>query len=317
MKDNILISVIVPVYNTAKYLDKCLETLVSQSYAELDIILVDDGSPDESPALCDKWAMRDTRIKVIHKSNGGLSDARNYGLRKAEGDYIIFIDSDDWLDTDMVEVLLSTAIKYEADIVNCQFVEENNRNISTKLQPRYPLMEATASEGIFLLIKDKMVTNHVWRNLFKREVLQDIEFPKGKNFEDIHVMHEIFFKSKKIVFIGDVLYHYFINPDGIVRTKSEKNTMDYLEAFKKREIFFQENMPEALDMHRNHMFRNVYGEWKQIKKRYAETRQEETRASLLFAEAILIEIPLKNILLEKMMRIILLKVRHFFNFKKK
>jgi len=315
VKDNILISIIVPIYNTAKYLDTCVETLVSQSYDELEIILVDDGSSDESPAMCDKWAIRDNRIKVIHKSNGGLSDARNCGLRKAEGDYIIFIDSDDWIDIDMMKILLSTAIKYEADIVNCQFVEEKNRNVSAELPPRYPLMEATASEGIFLLIKDKIVTNHVWRNLFKKEVLQDIEFPKGKNFEDIHIMHEIFFKSKKIVFIGDVLYHYFANPAGIVRTKNDKNSMDYLEAFKKRELFFQENMPEALDVHRNHMFRKAYGEWRQIKKRYADTRKEETRNLLLFAESILIEIPLRNILIEKIMRIMLLKFR--YHFKKK
>ena len=124
MRDNTLISVIVPVYNTAKYLDKCVETLVNQSYANLEIILVDDGSPDESPAMCDKWAIRDNRIKVIHKDNGGVSDARNCGLREAEGDYIVFIDSDDWVDIDMMKILLSTAIEYEADIVNCQFVEE-------------------------------------------------------------------------------------------------------------------------------------------------------------------------------------------------
>ena len=312
MRDNTLISIVVPIYNTAKYLDKCVGTLVSQSYADIEIILVDDGSPDESPAMCDKWAIRDKRIKVIHKTNGGLSDARNCGLRIARGDYIIFIDSDDWVDTDMMKVLISTAIKYEADIVNCQFVEEKNRNTNTKLQPRYPLMAATASEGIFLLIKDTIVTNHVWRNLFKKEVLHDIEFPKGKNFEDIHIMHEIFFKSKKIVFIGDVLYHYFTNPEGIVRTKSDKNSMDYLEAFKKRELFFQENMPEALDVHRTHMFRKVYGEWKQIKKRYNDTKKEETRDLLLYAESILIKFPLRNVLLEKMLRIILLKVRYLF-----
>ena len=116
MNNNPKISVIVPVYKVEKYLDKCVESIVNQTYKNLEIILVDDGSPDNCPAMCDEWAEKDERIRVIHKENGGLADARNAGMDIATGDYIGFVDSDDWIEPNMYEVLLKNALKYDADI---------------------------------------------------------------------------------------------------------------------------------------------------------------------------------------------------------
>ena len=312
MKNDILISVVVPVYGTEKYLDVCLESLVRQTYGRLEIILVDDGSPDACPAICDRWAERDKRIKVIHKDNGGLSDARNCGLKETHGEYVIFIDSDDWVEENMLEVLLGNALEHDVDIVNCQFVGEADRTKSTKLPPRYPSMMKTGREGLLLLNKDKIVTNHVWRNLFRKELLRDIAFPKGKNFEDIHVMHEIFFKSQKILFIGDVLYHYFINPDGIVKNKNEKNSRDYLEAWMRRELFLQENMPEALEEYRKHMFRCFYSEWRYAKKHY-ETGEEKSDSVRSMTEAFLVNVPLRYVRFKKLPQVIFLKLRRYFS----
>ena len=311
MKNDVLISVVVPVYGTEKYLDVCVESLVRQTYGRLEIILVDDGSPDACPAICDRWAEQDKRIKVIHKKNGGLSDARNCGLKETNGEYVIFIDSDDWVEENMLEVLLSNALEHGVDIVNCQFVGESDRRKSTKLAPRYPSMLKTGREGLLLLNKDKIVTNHVWRNLFRKELLRDIAFPKGKNFEDIHVMHEIFFKSQKILFIGDVLYHYFINPDGIVKNKNEKNSRDYLEAWMRREAFLQENMPEALEEYRKHMFRCFYSEWRYAKKHYGAGDGEgySVRSA---TESFLVDVPLQYVRFKKLPQVIFLKLRHYF-----
>ena len=115
------ISIIVPVYNVEKYLERCVKSIQNQTYSDLEIILVDDGSPDSSGALCDQYAKEDKRIKVIHKKNGGLSEARNYGIEAATGSYIMFIDSDDWIDLDMAEMLCKLSNKYDADIVECSW----------------------------------------------------------------------------------------------------------------------------------------------------------------------------------------------------
>ena len=119
MNNNPKISVIVPVYKVEKYLDRCVESIVNQTYKNLEIILVDDGSPDNCPVMCDEWAEKDERIRVIHKENGGLADARNAGMNIATGDYIGFVDSDDWIEPNMYEVLLKNALKYDADISRC------------------------------------------------------------------------------------------------------------------------------------------------------------------------------------------------------
>ena len=119
------VSIIVPVYNVEKYLDKCIESIVNQTYRNIEIILVDDGSPDKCPEICNEWAKKDDRIKVIHKENGGLSSARNAALEIAQGDYITFVDSDDWIENDMIQSMLTCAAKNDADIVCCGFYFDN------------------------------------------------------------------------------------------------------------------------------------------------------------------------------------------------
>ena len=135
MNKNVKISIIVPVYKVEKYLDKCVNSIVGQTYKNLEIILVDDGSPDNCPAMCDEWAQKDSRIKVIHKKNGGLSSARNAGLDACTGDYIGFVDSDDWIEPDMYEYLLNIGMKNNADVSRCEFViEAENSDITVDSQ---------------------------------------------------------------------------------------------------------------------------------------------------------------------------------------
>ncbi len=294
-----LVSVIVPIYNVEAFLDDCMETLTRQTYQELEIILVDDGSPDVCPVKCDEWADRDGRIKVIHQKNGGVSAARNAGLREANGEYVLFVDPDDWLELRMIEVMMDAAMEYQADIVNCQFVRENSRQSSKHIPPLYAPFVKDGKEGTVLLCDDTTVTSHMWRNLFRRELLPQDLFPVGSTFEDLYVQHEIFFKSRKIVFLGDVLYHYFINENGIVKTLSEKNIWDFFQALIRREKFIEANIPEILPKFRKKYTRIVYSKWRNACKRYAHSPSPALLDIIRMTEKMLVEIPLCDMCLKR------------------
>lgn len=311
MKEKIVVSVIVPVYKVEQYLDQCVESIVSQSYPYLEIILVDDGSPDQCPAICDKWAERDGRIKVIHKKNGGLSDARNNGLRESQGEYVIFVDSDDWIERNMVEKLLEIAILYDAEIVNCQFINEcNGEKCNDDELKKYDLFIRSGVESVRLLIEDSIVTNHVWRNIYRRKIIKENIFPVGYNFEDIHVMHEIFFAAKKIVFISDIFYHYRINDHGIVNTKNIKNLQDYYMAFDIRERFIERNIPELKSIFTRNKALKFYHEWRNYSKKYKITKD----VSLLpLIQSLEEHLEFKGLPLRKYPRVLLLKIRKLFN----
>ena len=178
MNNNPKISVIVPVYKVEKYLDKCVESIVNQTYKNLEIILVDDGSPDNCPAMCDEWAEKDERIRVIHKENGGLADARNAGMDIATGDYIGFVDSDDWIEPNMYEVLLKNALKYDADIsrcglsVNCEN-GENNQWRETEFSEVHVLDNFEYTRRV---IQGGYLNGAVWNKIYKKETVGSYRF---------------------------------------------------------------------------------------------------------------------------------------------
>lgn len=227
MKKNKLVSVIIPVYQVEQYLNRCLITVTQQTYSNLEIILVDDGSSDSSPLICDKWAKKDQRIKVIHKRNTGLADARNVGLHNANGDYIAFVDSDDWVSVNMIQKLVTNLENTCSDMAVCQFI---NVLPNGQMQRNTPFGKSpqTFNQHEFLkhLLEDDVITNHVWRKLYKRNVIPDNVFPKGKNFEDIYAMPYIVEKCKKIVCIDDAEYFYRFNEKSIVNNE-QINTRFY------------------------------------------------------------------------------------------
>ena len=197
-----MVSVIVPVYKVERYLEQCLVSIVHQSYRHLEILLVDDGSPDNCPQLCDMWAQRDSRIHVIHKPNGGLSDARNAGLRQAHGDLVAFVDSDDWLALDMIEKMTDAMLRNQADMVICQYVVAYADGRFEKRAPENgPEEILNQQQALSELLIDGRLTNHVWRKLYWRNKVPKDIFPKGRNFEDIYVMPELFASCKKIVYL--------------------------------------------------------------------------------------------------------------------
>lgn len=229
-----LVSVIVPVYNVEKYLNKCVKSILAQSYEMLEIILVDDGSNDASGRLCDEWAEKDDRILVVHKANGGLSDARNAGLDIARGKYFAFIDSDDYIAVDMIETLVMSAKANSCEIAICNMIRfSENGNIA----PFYcPADNETVLLGNhrFETLKQPSVCN----KLFLAKLFEGIRFPKGKYYEDTFVYHELVYRSKNVVLTGKDGYWYLLREDSIVgRPQYTDRYFDFVEAVWKRAKF--------------------------------------------------------------------------------
>lgn len=227
--DEPLISVIVPIYNVEKYLNRCIESIVNQTYKTLEIILVDDGSPDNCPQICDEWKEKDNRIKVIHKKNGGLSDARNAGLDIAQGEYIAFVDSDDWIDKEWIEILFKELIKNNCDVSisstrlfknvdETLFIRGNTKKFLTNIEA---LEELINEKNIFTTACDK---------LYKKELIINYHFEKNKVNEDEFWTWKVLLSSKRVVCCGKPNYNYLQNEDSIMGRKYSIKRIDGLSA---------------------------------------------------------------------------------------
>lgn len=242
-----LISVIVPVYKVEPYIHKCVDSIVGQTYRNLEIILVDDGSPDNCPAICDEYAAVDSRIKVIHKPNGGLSDARNAGLDVCTGDYIAFVDSDDWIEPEMYAEMLSMAETNSLEIVFCAAREIVNGEKAGTRYVYYP-------NGIIMNSKDiqkKVLTDEieasVWNRLYKRECFINVRFPVGRNYEDIAVVFFPFEKAEKVGFLEAPFYNYRINESGIAHQRKPLTRYQMFLSYRDCFNYAVEFVPESID----------------------------------------------------------------------
>lgn len=238
------ISVIVPVYNVEEYLDKCIESLIGQTYKNLEIILVDDGSEDKSGEICDSWKYKDSRIKVIHKKNGGLSDARNAGMDIATGDYIGFIDSDDYINKRMYEILLNNMNDYNSDISVCSIekVYETNEIYNSVITNKN-ISIFTAEEALRDLIEEGILKQTVWNKLYKKSVIENIRFEFGKIHEDEFWSYQVFGKSSKIVYTDEKMYYYLQRAGSIMDKPFSVKRLDALEARYNRLNYIIQNYP--------------------------------------------------------------------------
>lgn len=239
-----LVSVIVPVYKVEKYLSKCLESILKQTYYNLQIILVDDGSPDRCGAICDNYAKRDQRIEVIHKENGGLASVRNTGLKAARGEWIAWVDSDDWIERDMIEYLIKGALQNKADIAICGRYEvyENSRYIFGVNK----IMLLTPEEALQMLldVKNREIENFVCDKLWRKSLFDGIKFPEGKTFEDFAVTFRLLERANAIVCLPDAKYNYFQREGSIMRNISITNQINRYDAAKVRYDEMIENWPQ-------------------------------------------------------------------------
>lgn len=233
-----LISIVVPVYKVEKYLDKCVASLVTQTYRNLEILLVDDGSPDSCPGLCDQWAARDSRITVIHKKNGGLSDARNAGIDRSCGEYITFVDSDDYVQETYVEILYNTLAENNADVAACNFqrVDENNCFLPENPANQFK-KEACSGEEVlhryFVFNGTASTLAAACAKLFKRALFSDLRFAVGRLHEDEFLFFPMYMRTSRVAFTAESLYFYLQRQGSIlhshVSTKRIQDICDYCE----------------------------------------------------------------------------------------
>ena len=245
-KENMnLISVIIPVYNVEKYLEECLRSVIAQTYSHLEIILVNDGSTDSSPEICDAYAQKDSRIKVVHKVNGGLSDARNFGLRRAGGDFIAFVDSDDQLSSHFCEKLLSTLLEHEADIAECDFIKfANPEDIDSDIKGGNDNIEIFNTEkALEELIKERQFKQVVWNKMYRKKVIGNFEFPVGKLNEDEFWTYKVFGNAKRIAKIYDSMYFYRQQSNSIMGMGYNVRRLDGLKAMEERIEYMSEYFP--------------------------------------------------------------------------
>lgn len=236
-----MISVIVPIYKVEAYLDECVQSIVDQTLTDLEIILVDDGSPDNCPALCDAWAEKDSRIRVIHKENGGISDARNAGLAAAAGEYIAFVDSDDYLKPQMLEKLLFAMERERADICACNILScYPNRQIA------WGCKEYTVGDSetiLSMLYHDTAYPVSMLNKLYRRELWSDIRFPKGKICEDAFTTYLLVDRAERIVQLPKALYCYRIRENSIMTSAFRPARMDEEEAWRCNYEFIRQHYP--------------------------------------------------------------------------
>lgn len=233
-----MISVIVPIYNVEDYLSKCIESLINQTYSKLEIILVDDGSPDNCPKICDKYAEADNRIKVIHKPNGGLSDARNAGLDIATGEYIGFIDSDDYIDEHMYEDMLFAIEKDDADLCICGYDRVDDDG-EIKSSAHYKNALLSQKEAYEMLVQGNVYFIISCNKLYKREIFDNLRFKIGRTHEDEFIMHHAYGECTKIVTLENSYYNYLMRDSSIVGSvKGNIKHFDAVDAYLDRMEYF-------------------------------------------------------------------------------
>lgn len=243
-----LISVIVPIYNVESYLERCIDSIISQTYKNIEIILVDDGSPDRCGEICDLYTGKDCRIKVIHKENGGLSDARNRGAQKAAGAYITFIDSDDFIAPEYIEYLYELLCSNNADISCCCMCETDKDTIKpyqNKAMTNIKVLTGIeACKGLLGYLHLTLVT--ACGKLYKTEIVKKYPFPKGRKHEDEATTCKYYYESDTVVVGNKCMYAYYNNPTSIMRSQSKGLNLDAIWAFEHRARFFEEQGERAL-----------------------------------------------------------------------
>lgn len=228
---NYLISIIVPIYNVDKYLEECIESLKNQTYKNLEIILINDGSADNSEQICREEAKQDNRIVFINKKNGGAASAKNKGLKVAKGDYITFVDSDDFIEPDMIEYMVNTIKKYNSDIIQCSFI---NLYKNTEKFKQDKIVEQRISSKDFLeLFLTKWDSSLFWNKLFKRDVIENVFFKEGRCIDDEFFTYKCVINSKSIVTSNKIVYNYRMRKSGVMKSESSqkqilKDRVDYL-----------------------------------------------------------------------------------------
>ena len=248
MNEQPLLAVIVPCYNLEKYIDRCVSSIVGQTYARLDIILIDDGSTDHTGIMCDNWEKRDARIRVIHKSNEGIAYARKTGIENTPAEYVTFVDADDWIAPEMYASMMSALLSTQSDIAQCGYckVFEDGRMENSHPDIVDGFVEIVGrEEGVFLILDDKKWNSFLWNKIFKKHLFEDVEFLKDLNLGEDFISHHLFHKARQSVFLSTDYYFYYQREGSIIRAGSVatrmKHQYQYTQAIYSRFLFVKQH----------------------------------------------------------------------------
>lgn len=230
-----LVSIIIPVYNAESYVKRCLDSISSQTYQNIEIIVVNDGSTDNSSSVCLGCANKDKRIRLIEKENEGSGYARNSGLDIAKGDYFFFVDSDDYLYKTCIQRLIDIAMTENAEIVKCSW-EQGNNDYFTKI----PIPKPYIVLDNISAFRTRKINIAVHGKLYKRCVIEKYRYPKVTTHDDEFFTYKLLYNTKKIVILDENYYYYFLSQNSIMRGKRDKQPLNYIEAYKERILFFEE-----------------------------------------------------------------------------
>lgn len=238
-----------PVYNVEKYLRRCLDSILNQTFADFELILVDDGSPDNCGTICDEYAQKDNRVRAFHKSNGGLSSARNFGLEKSRGSFVSFIDSDDFIAADLYETAVSLQKKYQADIV--EFGVCRDYQIEEKRREKYFEAVYSGVEMLSRLYRDCIGGSvYPWNKLYRKELFEKNRFTEGRINEDTLIMPKLYFSAKTVAVTNKYMYYYVLSEGSIMRSGFSIKRMDTIYAYQdNREFYLRHNLKDALEYH--------------------------------------------------------------------
>ena len=273
------ISIIVPVYQVEKYLNECVSSIVNQTYDNLEIILVDDGSTDQCPEMCEMWAASDQRIRVIHKKNGGLSDARNKGLEIATGQLIGFVDSDDYIQQDMYEKLYQSLREYHAEIAECGTVYFRDQEIVRRVGQN-EIVCCSASASMKELVRETIFRQTVWNKLYSRKCLDNVSFKSGKYNEDEFWTYRVFHNAKNVVAIPDCCYWYRQREQSIMNSAFSYKRLDALEAKYERMLFIKEKYPELYSEEKRGLVFNCIYFYQQVLKSKNKADYQESKEKI-------------------------------------
>lgn len=225
-----LISIIIPAYNTALYLDRCMTSVCAQTYGNIEIILVNDGATDHTPALCDAWAEKDARVRVIHQANQGLAEVCNVGVKASKGEFIGFVDSDDWIEPRMFEQLYHSIQKYNSDISVCSVLLETESGKFLRRSGSLKEKVRAGNAALKRILIDKSEKSYRWNKLYRKTLFEGIVFPKNRVFEDLNTVYKLYAKAKAVSYTGTHLYHYIQRADSIIGAVKPQTEIDYFMA---------------------------------------------------------------------------------------
>ena len=235
-----MITIVVPVYNVEKYLTRCVDSILNQTYADFELLLVDDGSPDNCGKICDEYAEKDSRIFVIHQKNGGLSAARNTGINwfyeQNRSNYITFLDSDDWLHPDYLRILMNGITENDVKTSVC-----NYKRVTDEIHHEsYDNIEYVLTSPEDFLVNHSWQYNYAWGKLYHKDVFDDVRYPVGKNFEDTFTTYKVLHKCEKIAYTELQLYYYFLNEQGITRSPWKPSELVIFDAMQEQLQFYKD-----------------------------------------------------------------------------